>query len=128
MGQAENLGVATASLAGILAWYSLIHTPPAVIDRALAEFARAIRPGGSLLIGFFAGTLEAPFEHAVTPAYYWSTPALSQRLMRAGFTPTESVTRSDVGSRPHGAIVARREHSRSPALEPTSIPPRDRNA
>ncbi|SDT10747.1 class I SAM-dependent methyltransferase [Actinoplanes derwentensis] len=41
--------------AGVLLWYSAIHTPPAGQSRLFAEAARVLRPGGHLLIGFQAG-------------------------------------------------------------------------
>ena len=41
--------------AGVLLWYSIIHTPPAGQARIFAEAARVLRPGGHLLIGFQHG-------------------------------------------------------------------------
>ena len=57
------------SFAGILAWYSLIHTPPAHLTGTLTEFYRLLIPGGSLLLGMFLGEHGLPFAHAVTTAY-----------------------------------------------------------
>ena len=51
----EALPVADATFAGVLAWYSLIHTPPAELGVAVDEIARVLRPGGHLLTGFHAG-------------------------------------------------------------------------
>lgn len=110
LGQAENLDVADASVAGVLAWYSLIHTNPSDLGVVLDEFARVLRPGGSLLLGFFEGSALMPFDHAVTTAYFWPIPELTHRLDQERFTVTETQTRTDEGSRPHGAIIARREH------------------
>lgn len=107
-GRAEDLGVGGESLSGVLAWFSLIHTPPESIDAPLAEFARCLGPGGSLLIGFFDGPAREPFDHAVTTAYYWSLDALAERIERAGFSVTDAQTRTDPGVRPQGVIVARR--------------------
>ena len=59
---------ADGSFAGILAWYSLIHTPPAHLTGALTEFYRLLVPGGSLLLGMFLGEHGLPFTHAVTTA------------------------------------------------------------
>ena len=48
------------SLGGILAWFSTIHHEPSRIGIPLAEFARTLRPGGGLLLGYFDGdALEA---------------------------------------------------------------------
>ncbi|WP_222844474.1 class I SAM-dependent methyltransferase [Saccharomonospora sp. CUA-673] len=106
VGSGESLAVTDASLSGILAWYSLIHTPPEHVDVILTEFARCVEPGGGLLVGFFEGPESAPFDHAVATAYYWPVDALARRIERAGFTVTARETRVDPGHRPHGALAA----------------------
>ncbi|RGE17635.1 class I SAM-dependent methyltransferase [Leucobacter sp. wl10] len=99
-GRAEDLRVADGSLGGILAWYSLIHTDPADIGVPLAEFARSIRPGGSLLVGFFTGTDLEPFDHAVIDAYYWPAGLLASRIEDAGFSVVDVLSRSESGAPP----------------------------
>lgn len=114
----RDLPFENASFGGILAWYSLIHTPPADLPELLAEFARVLAPGGTLLIGFFDGIPREPFAHAVTTAYYWDAEALGTLLEDAGFTVTAGERRErapgEVGSRPHGAVTAVRD-ARRPA-------------
>lgn len=109
-GSIDELPIATGGVAGVLAWYSLIHHDPDTIDRALDEFARVLEPGGGLLIGFFVGTEVESFDHAVVRAWRWSPDALAERLTAAGFEVIETHTRSVPQSqpRPHGAILARR--------------------
>lgn len=107
-GLAEQLDVADSSLAGILAWYSLIHMRPDRITDAFAEFARTLKPGGGLLVGFFDGPEIEPFEHAITTAYFWPIDRLSCTIEEAGFAVTVRDTRVDPGARPHGAIMAHR--------------------
>jgi SAM-dependent methyltransferase len=51
----RRLPVPDGSLAGILAFYSLIHLPRTQIPVALAEFRRALAPTGVLLIAMHAG-------------------------------------------------------------------------
>ncbi|SIO03488.1 class I SAM-dependent DNA methyltransferase [Agromyces cerinus] len=104
----DDLGVADAALGGILAWYSLIHLEPERVPSALSEFARCIRPGGSLLLGFFDGASIEPFPHKVVTAYFWPPSAMTERLEAAGFAVEAVHTRSEEGTRPHAAIVARR--------------------
>ena len=41
--------------AGVMLWYSIIHTPPAGQPRIFAETSRVLRPGGHVLVGFQAG-------------------------------------------------------------------------
>lgn len=50
----------------------------------------------------------APFDHAVTTAYFWPLDALARLVEEAGFTVTGRHARTDPGARPHGAIIARR--------------------
>ncbi|MFF8816770.1 MULTISPECIES: class I SAM-dependent methyltransferase [Leucobacter] len=94
------------ALTGILAWYSLIHAPPEQMPALLAEFARCLTPGGSLLVGFFDGPRIEAFDHAVTTAYFWPPAELCRALDSAGFTVVDVETRTDPGHRPHAAIVA----------------------
>ena len=108
IGKAESLGVDDASLGGILAWYSLIHTAPEQISTTLTEFARGIHPGGGLALGFFTGPKLEPFEHAITTAYYWPIDLLTAKVEAAGFTVTHIETHTDRTTRPHGAILATR--------------------
>lgn len=103
VGRGDDLDVADGSLGGVLAWYSLIHGHPGA---ALKEFNRSLRPGGGLALGFFTGPQLAPFDHAITTAYYWPVELLTAEVEAAGFTVTQCETRTDPGSRPHGAILA----------------------
>jgi ubiquinone/menaquinone biosynthesis C-methylase UbiE len=102
----DQIPVHNESLCGVLAWYSLIHTPPDRIEFALSEFARCLRPEGTLLIGFIEGKQADPFEYAVVAAYYWSIEGVTDALMAAGFEVTEIETRTDPGRRPHAAVIA----------------------
>lgn len=89
-GTFRKLPMPTASLGGILAWYSIIHASPHTVPAILDEFARALEPGGSLLLGFFNGEAEIKFPHAVVPAYFWSLESLDAALGGAGFTEVGS--------------------------------------
>ncbi|MFF5179716.1 class I SAM-dependent DNA methyltransferase [Micromonospora sp. NPDC000316] len=107
LGSLESLAVADHSLAGILAWYSLIHLPPQEFDGVLATFRRAISPSGMLVLGLFEGDEVAAFDHKVVTAYRWPFDEVSTRLARAGFTEVERLLRPGDGQhRPHGAIAA----------------------
>ena len=55
VGSLGHLPLATGSLAGALAWYSLIHTPTERLTAAFAELGRVLRAGAHLLVGFQVG-------------------------------------------------------------------------
>ncbi|MGM7678132.1 class I SAM-dependent methyltransferase [Microbacterium sp. A94] len=114
VGDLESLPVEDGSLGGILSWYSLIHTEPERVPSIIGEFARCLHPGGTLLLGFFEGPRIEPFDHAVVTAYFWPVDALKKELARAGFEILATHARTDQGSRPHGAILARLETVRRP--------------
>ncbi|MFJ5104872.1 class I SAM-dependent methyltransferase [Streptomyces sp. NPDC088554] len=82
----EALPVEDGALGGVLAHYSMIHTPPGELPALLAEQARVLSPGGLLLVSFFAtdGPEPVRFEHQVTPAYSWPADRFAELLDRAG--------------------------------------------
>ncbi|WP_233558804.1 class I SAM-dependent DNA methyltransferase [Micromonospora radicis] len=55
VGSLTELPYPNDRFAGVLLWYSIIHTPPAGQSRIFAEAARVLRPGGHLLVGFQSG-------------------------------------------------------------------------
>lgn len=115
VGSFRELPLASGSVGGILAWYSLIHTPPDGLPEILDEFARVLAPGGSLLLGFFDGEPRELFEHAIAPAYFWSAESLGALLQDAGFDMVSREYRErmpdEVSVRPHGSLTAHRRAS-----------------
>lgn len=81
---------AAGQWSGILAWYSLIHLPPADLPHALATLRRALSDDGSMLISFFTGPRTESFAHPVAGAYRWPVQAMADALANAGFTVTEA--------------------------------------
>jgi len=55
VGSMTDLDLADASVAGLLAWWSLIHLPDDAVPAVLGHFHRALRPGGPLQVGFHVG-------------------------------------------------------------------------
>jgi SAM-dependent methyltransferase len=110
LGSMTELTIADHSVAGILAWYSTIHLPPADLDRVLAVFHRLLAPSGMLVVGFFDGDDGvAAFDHKVITAYRWPVDVLTQRLANAGFTEVQRLQRQspDRPDRRYAAIAAR---------------------
>ncbi|MQY05824.1 class I SAM-dependent DNA methyltransferase [Actinomadura macrotermitis] len=86
------------SLAGISAWYSIIHTPPERVPAIFAEFHRLLAPGGHLLVAFQVG--EEPkryseaFGHEVSLEFHrWTPDAAAHLLTEAGFTEVARMLR-----------------------------------
>ncbi|MFF8884132.1 class I SAM-dependent methyltransferase [Streptomyces flaveolus] len=55
VGSMTDLALADASVAGLVAWYSLIHIPDDEMSSVLSQFRRVLRPGGPLLLSFHVG-------------------------------------------------------------------------
>lgn len=107
LGSLKSLDVENHAIAGILAWFSLIHLPPQDLDEVLAEFRRVMTPAGTLVVGFFDGDEVAAFDHKVVTAYRWPADEFSARLARAGFKEVERERRpSDGTHRPYASIAA----------------------
>jgi SAM-dependent methyltransferase len=64
VGSLEALEADAGSLGGIVAWYSLIHTPPERRAAVLRSLAQALVPGGLLLLAFQVGDAERHIDRA----------------------------------------------------------------
>ena len=88
VGTMAALELGDASVAGVLARFSVIHTPPEELPAVLAEIGRVLAPGGHLLISVYATEDPAinwqDFDHTVTTAYRWSPDHLAGLLREAG--------------------------------------------
>ncbi|GGR10295.1 methyltransferase [Streptomyces netropsis] len=85
----ESLPIEDGALGGVLAHYSMIHTPPGELPELLAEQVRVLAPGGLLLMSFFGtdGPQPVRFDHKVTPAYSWPADRLAGLLADTGLVP-----------------------------------------
>jgi ubiquinone/menaquinone biosynthesis C-methylase UbiE len=55
VGSMTELALADASVAGLLACWSLIHIPDDAVPAVLGHFRRVLRPGAPLMVGFHVG-------------------------------------------------------------------------
>ncbi|NUR88573.1 MAG: class I SAM-dependent methyltransferase [Nonomuraea sp.] len=112
VGSMTELDLADASLAGLVAWYSLIHVPDDAVATVLAHFRRVLRPGGPLLLGFHVGDeprlLTEGFGHPLKLCVHRRThEQLAARLGEAGFTVEAQMTLTSAESTLGGILVAR---------------------
>jgi SAM-dependent methyltransferase len=119
VGTMTDLDLADGALAGLVAWYSVIHTPPARLPLVFAEFARVLRPGGHLMMAFQAPwegdfekrRIEQAYGHAVAADAYRLPPdRITELLAAAGIEVTTRVVRQPEGreTTPQAYLMARR--------------------
>ncbi len=88
VGSLLELDIGDGDLGGVLAHYSIIHTPPDRVPAAFAEFSRVLAPGGYLLVSFQTGDDSLPgwlaHDHRVARSYRWSLTAMAGFLAPAG--------------------------------------------
>lgn len=94
VGSMLDLPFADGSLAGALAWYSIIHIPQPEQEALFAELARIVRPGGWLLLAFQVSEtadedvvrFTRAYGHDIDLRTRRQSPArVRQRLAHAGF-------------------------------------------
>ncbi|MBL7501688.1 methyltransferase domain-containing protein [Frankia sp. CNm7] len=99
-GTMTALDLPDRSLGGVLARYSLIHTPPGDVPAVLAEVHRVLAPGGYLLLGFLAtddpATEVHAYDHRVSVAYRWPPDQLATLLSKAGLVEAARLVRAPV--------------------------------
>ncbi|RAO03874.1 Malonyl-[acyl-carrier protein] O-methyltransfera se [Micromonospora saelicesensis] len=115
VGSMTDLDLVDGSVAGLVAWYSLIHIPDDQIGIVFAHFRRVVRPGGPLLLGFHVGdatTLktEGYGGHPMNVHVHRRQPAqVAAWLRQSGFTVDSQTTVASAESRLGGILVGRRE-------------------
>jgi SAM-dependent methyltransferase len=113
-GSLLELDLPDGGLAGAVAWYSIIHTPPARLPEVAAELFRVLRPGGHLQLAFHVGDRR----HHRTDGYgkdgfsldiYWlPVERVCGLLSGAGFEVLTQVLRDPAARVPQGRVLARK--------------------
>lgn len=116
VGTMTDLDLPDHSVAGVLAFWSVIHIPDHAVPRVFAQFRRVLRPGGPLLVGFHVGDrtrhrTEGYTGRPISIDSHHRQPAEVARWLReAGFTiEAELVMRPDDDV--PGAILLARRHA-----------------
>lgn len=116
VGSMTDLDLAGASVAGLLAFWSLIHIPDDAVPGVLDGFNRALRPGSPLLLGFHEGDTsrlktEGYGGHPMkVHIHRRSLAKMRAWLLKAGFTVEAEMHLDPEGASP-GAITFARSRS-----------------
>lgn len=89
VGSMTGLDVPDGALAGVVAWYSIIHVPDPELPGVLAGFARVLAPGGHVLVAFQVGDdvrhLDDAYGHRISLDTHQRRPErVAELLARAG--------------------------------------------
>ena len=98
VGDMRALELPDRAMAGVVAFYSLIHISEAEMMPTLRELRRVLTPGGLLLVGFHVGEetvhRDELWGHAVSLDFRFLVPTrIVTSLEEAGFRVLESVER-----------------------------------
>jgi ubiquinone/menaquinone biosynthesis C-methylase UbiE len=115
VGSMTDLDLSDSSVAGLLAWFSLIHIPDDEVPTVLADFHRVLRPNGALLLAFHVGD-----EHRLKTQGYGGHPMkvyvhrrppdrVADWLRDAGFAVEAQLLHNPDESRRGAFLFARRQ-------------------
>ncbi|MBC6450607.1 class I SAM-dependent DNA methyltransferase [Actinokineospora xionganensis] len=101
-GTITALDLPSGGLRGVVAWYSIIHTPRPLLPVVFAAFHRVLAPGGQVLLAFQVGderkTITSAYGHAVTcEAYRLPVDLVEELLVEAGFELRARMIREAAG-------------------------------
>ncbi|WP_432946878.1 class I SAM-dependent methyltransferase [Kribbella sp. CA-253562] len=112
---ATELELADASYGGILGWWSLFNLPRPVLPAVIESFARALVPGGHLIIATHQGEgdIERTEAYGAVPVswttHLWQPDELWAMLAAAGLGPVAELRLSEsVAGVPSLVVVAQR--------------------
>ncbi|MFC5668099.1 class I SAM-dependent DNA methyltransferase [Kitasatospora misakiensis] len=98
VGSLLDLPYGDGELAGIVAWYSIIHTPAGELPRVFEEFHRVLAPGAPIVLAFQVGDgalrVDNPFGRPVALDFRRRRPDRVEALAAgAGLTVTTRLVR-----------------------------------
>jgi len=97
-GDMTALPIATDSVDAVTAYHAVFHVPRDQHPTVYREFARVLRPGGTVLMTLPSGQFETVRRGWMGGSMFFSAPgrrATLDQLADAGFTETETVTAAD---------------------------------
>ena len=112
VGSMTGLDLPDGELDGIVAWWSILHTPLDVLPLVFAEFHRTLGPGGHVLVGFHVGDErlqpERAYGHPVSyDAYLLRPERITEMLSQAGLVVTAQLL-AEGTKRPQACLLARK--------------------
>jgi ubiquinone/menaquinone biosynthesis C-methylase UbiE len=113
VGSMTALALGDASLAGLIAWWSLVNVPDEAVPAIFAQFRRVLGPGAPLLLGFHAGTgsrlkTQGYGGHPMRVWVHRRQPGqLATWLGQAGFVVTAQLLLDPDAERPSAILFAR---------------------
>ncbi len=98
VGDMTSLDLADSSLAGVVAFYSIVHFPPSALGPVFREIRRVLAPGGLALIAFHIGEevvhVDELFGAPVSLDFRFHVPdRVSEALAGCGFGVLERTER-----------------------------------
>lgn len=114
VGTMTDLDLADASVAGVLAFWSVIHVPDELVPRVFSEFHRVLRPGGPALVGFHVGDVTRTSTTGYTgraihvESHHRRPEQISRWLREAGFTIEAELLMRPDDDGPGAVVIAAR--------------------